>query len=225
MLKIQDNALIDLQVERILESKLVGGLVLVIPDTELNDTLSNHLNSKGYTVFRGASENVLKRFYEASKIHKSELIIRLTADCPLIMPDLIDKMLLYFEKTNPQYLSNKLPPSFPDGLDVEIFESKILNNLMTYDLSEQEEEHVTLGIYRRPDKFRIINYLNTQDLSRYRWTVDYFEDYEFVAKVYNYLWEKKRTFKIDDILHYINLNPAENNNELGSKFRDISLND
>jgi spore coat polysaccharide biosynthesis protein SpsF (cytidylyltransferase family) len=207
----------------VLKSKLIGGLVIVIPDTQSNDNLFEHLTSKGSQVFRGSSENVLQRFFDASKIHKSELIIRLTADCPLIMPTLIDDMLEFFDEVKPEYLSNKIPPTFPDGLDVEIFETKILKNLMQYNLTESEKEHVTLGIYRRPDEFKTFNYTNSEDISYYRWTVDYLEDFNFVTRVYNYFWDKKFTFTINDVIAFINLNPLENDNKIGAEYRDISL--
>ena len=223
LLKINDIALIDLQVERILKSKLVEGLVIVIPDTEFNDKLSEHLLSKRLQVFRGSAENVLQRFYEASKIYKSELIIRLTADCPLVMPDLIDNMMEYFYEIKPEYLSNRLPPTFPDGLDIEIFQSEILSNLMNNNLTDQEKEHVTLGIYQGTTKYRVRNYSNHRDLSNYRWTVDYKEDFEFIKKVYEYFWQKRLVFDTNDVLNYINLNPAQNDNKLGAALRDIAL--
>jgi spore coat polysaccharide biosynthesis protein SpsF (cytidylyltransferase family) len=221
--KVNNVALIDLQIERILKSKLSGGLVIVIPDTEINDKLSEHLLSQGRLVFRGSSGNVLKRFYDASKIYKSELIIRLTADCPLVMPSLIDCMLEYFDQVNAEYLSNRLPPTFPDGLDIEIFQSKILTELIKRDLTDQEKEHVTLGIYEEETIFKVANYANNRDLSNYRWTVDYMDDFEFIKKVYEYFWQKRFTFETNDILEYINLNPLENNNKLGAAFRDIAL--
>ncbi len=225
LLKINKIALIDLQIERIMKSKMIDGLVVLIPDTEINDDLSNHLLSKGRKVFRGPSENVLLRFYEASQIHNSKLIIRLTADCPLVMPSLIDNMLEFFKKVKPEYLSNRLPPTFPDGLDIEIFQSRLLANLMNYNLNHQEKEHVTLGIYQGKNKFRVANYKNPIDLSKYRWTVDYLEDFEFVKKVYEHFWDKRLDFDTNDVLNYINLNPVQNDNKLGAEFRDIALND
>jgi len=223
LLKVREVPLIDLQIERILKSNLIGGLVIVIPDTQSNNDLFEHLTSKGYRVFRGASDNVLQRFLDASKIHESELIIRLTADCPLIMPSLLDNMLEFFNQGKVEYVSNKIPPTFPDGLDVEIFETKILRNLAKYNLTKSEKEHVTLGIYSRPNEFKISNYTNKEDISHYRWTVDYAEDFNFIEKVYEYFWDKKFTFTIEDVIAYINLNPHENDNKIGAEFRDISL--
>lgn len=223
LLQVNDVALIDLQIERIMQSKLVGGLVIVIPDTEINDKLSEHLLSQGRLVFRGSPENVLQRFYDASKIYRSELIIRLTADCPLVMPSLIDCMLEYFDQVNPEYLSNRLPPTFPDGLDIEIFKSEILTKLSKQDLTDREKEHVTLGIYEGKTTFKVANYANNRDLSDNRWTVDYMEDFEFIKKVYEYFWQMRFSFEINDVLEYINLNPLENNNKLGAAFRDIAL--
>ena len=223
LLRVNDVALIDLQIERILKSKLIGGLVIVIPDTEINDKLSKHLLSKRRLVFRGSSENVLQRFYDASKIYKSELIIRLTADCPLVMPSLIDCMLEYFDQTNPEYLSNRLPPTFPDGLDIEIFQSEILAELINCNLTNQEKEHVTLGIYQGSTRFKVANYANNRDLSDNRWTVDYTEDFKFIKKVYEYLWQKRLVFEINDVLDYISLNPLQNDNKMGAALRDIAL--
>lgn len=221
LLKIHGETLIDLQIERILKSKLIGGLVILIPDTEPNDLLSKHLLSKNYHVFRGSSENVFQRFYDASKIYTSDLIIRLTADCPLVMPKLVDEMLEYFGQVQPEYLSNRLPPTFPDGLDIEIFKSEILVNLAKLTLTNEEKEHVTLAIYQ-DNNFHIANFPNDTNLSQHRWTVDYPEDYKFVSVLYQHFWNRRTDFDSADILQFIQAYP-EHDNKVTYHFRDITL--
>ena len=124
------------------------------------------------------------RFKSAIDLYSAEVIVRATADCPLLMPELLDKMLLFFQENDFDYMSNSIKPSFPDGLDLEIFSRKAFNTLINLELTPQQREHVTLGFYDGSYEFKIFNFHNDIDLSSERWTVDYVEDFNFIAKIF-----------------------------------------
>lgn len=223
LLQINGMPMIKLQIDRILQSKEIDGLVVLIPDSSDNDALHLELKNFGVDIFRGSENDVLQRFLDASKIFVTRNIIRITADCPLIMPDILDEMIRKFSEKNPDYLSNTLIETYPDGLDIEIFSTSSLRKLSHLDLGALDREHVTLGIYNRPDMFRLENFKSVVDLSRQRWTVDYPDDFEFVKGVFEHYKGMEVTFGVSDVLRYIELNPTIHSNKTSPSLRHISL--
>ena len=222
LMPICGKPMIELQISRILRSKLISDLVVAIPDTKENDILNDYLENLNVKVFRGSHHNVYERYIETSRKYPSKSIIRLTADCPLVMPDLIDKMIEHFNSIKVDYLSNALTETFPDGLDVEIFETKVLFRLQEFELNNQEKEFVTLGIYQRPENFLIEKFECKTFLGDQRWTVDYPEDFEFVTKVFTFFDGNKSEFNTQDVLSYIGLDPS-NKNQKPAGYRNIAL--
>ena len=222
LMPICGKPMIELQIARILRSKLISDLVVAIPDTAENDVLSDHLQKLNVKVFRGSHQNVYERYIDTSRKYPSKSIIRLTADCPLVMPDLIDKMIEHFNSIEVDYLSNALTETFPDGLDIEIFETKVLFRLQEFELNNQEKEFVTLGIYQRPENFLIEKFESKTFLGDQRWTVDYPEDFEFVTKVFTFFKGNKSEFNTQDVLSYIDLDPS-NKNQKPAGYRNIAL--
>ena len=222
LMPICGKPMIELQIARILRSNLISDLVVAIPDTAENDVLSDHLEKLNVKVFRGSHLNVFERYLNTSRKYPSKSIIRLTADCPLVMPDLIDKMIEHFNSIEVDYLSNTLTESFPDGLDIEIFRTKVLFRLKEFELNSQEKEFVTLGIYQRPENFLIEKFESKTFLGDERWTVDYPEDFEFVTKVFTFFKGNKSEFNTQDVLSYIDLDPS-NKNQKPAGYRNIAL--
>jgi spore coat polysaccharide biosynthesis protein SpsF (cytidylyltransferase family) len=126
------------------------------------------------------------------------------------MPELIDQYLEIFYKSDFDYLSNTLELSYPDGLDVEIIKAGILKKLLEFKLSEEEKEHVTLGIYSRKDKFRTHNVSNKTNISDFRWTVDTYNDLAFVKSIYKQFESEEMNFTFEDVLKYFKENPNLN---------------
>ena len=195
------------QIQRVLRSTLVEDVIVATSVSSSDDELVEFLESEEIKVFRGSLDNVLSRFLEVSKRINPTNIIRLTGDCPLVMPKLIDEMIVYFEDKLPDYLSNSLVPSFPDGLDVEILSREAISRLSSLSLSKMESEHVTLGLYKRPDMFRVLNFSNPINHSNMRWTVDYPEDLDFVRSVYSHFKGRESTFEYEEVLEFLRSNP------------------
>jgi spore coat polysaccharide biosynthesis protein SpsF len=220
--QINGYAMIDLQILRIRKAKKIEGLVAVIPNTQENDLLYKHLVRNNVEIFRGPLENVLERFILASSKYPSQSIIRLTGDCPLVMPSVIDQIIEIFEESNLDYLSNTLVETYPDGLDVEIFRTSALEYLQKQELTDAEKEHVTLGIYRRPHLFKLKNLESKVNLGHLRWTVDYPEDLDFVRDVFEFFKGNEQDFEFEDLLEFFDKNPRIMNKK-SNLFRNISL--
>ncbi len=208
MKKINDLPMIYWQIQRILRSKAVDDLVVATSTDKTDDVLVDYLKGCSVKVYRGDLNDVLSRFLQVSLANPHDALIRLTGDCPLVMPELIDQMVREFYALDVDYLSNTLNPSYPDGLDIEIVKNGALNQLLAYGLNQKEKEHVTLGIYSRPEVFKCVNYENTKDCSSQRWTVDYPKDFDFVQKIFSRFRGQELDFTYEQVSEYLKLNPA-----------------
>jgi len=219
---VNGKPIIEWQIRRILESAEINQLVVATTNSPSDEILVKHLNTIGIEVFRGPEHNVLDRFLGVIRNYNPEIILRLTADCPLVMPTLIDDAVRCFVGSNYDYLSNALDETYPDGLDVEVMSSKALLKLETLDLSSDELEHVTLGIYQRPSLFRIGKINSVVNLGNHRWTLDYLEDLEFVQRVYAYFEGRELTFSLNEVLQLLASEPKLQNSVLPN-FRNIAI--
>jgi spore coat polysaccharide biosynthesis protein SpsF len=210
MSQINGHPMIYWEISRISKAKLVNKTVVAISDQSSDDILANYLESIHQEYIRGSLDNVLGRYVKAEENYHPSAIIRLTADCPLVMPELIDQFLEIFHKSDFDYLSNTLELSYPDGLDIEIIKPGIFKILLELNLSEEEKEHVTLGIYSRKDKFKTHNVSNKTNISDFRWTVDTSEDLAFVKSIYAHFESKEMNFTFEDVLKYVKGNPNLN---------------
>ena len=163
--------------------------VVIATTTESRDEAIVELcSSRGWAHFRGSEDDVLDRYYQAAKKHHADIVVRITSDCPLIEPEIIDLVVQELLKDGSlDYVSNTLPPrTFPRGLDVEAMTFKTLERAWQEDKNSAWREHVTLYIYRNPEKFNIKAITNDKDLSHMRWTVDTLEDLRFVRYIYDH---------------------------------------
>lgn len=191
------------QIERIKRSKKIDKLIIATSTDEEDNQIEKIANEYGVECFRGSLDNVLDRFYQATQRYKAEHIVRLTGDCPLLDWEVIDKVIeLHLTEKN-DYTSNTIKPTFPDGLDVEIMKFNILKEAWEKSNKKSEQEHVTLYIHSRPEKFKLGCLINTEDLSSLRWTVDEPEDFLFIEEIYKCLYSQKSNFSTQDILNLL----------------------
>jgi len=139
----------------------------------------------GIRVFAGSTEDVLDRYYQAALKFKAMHIVRITGDCPLIDPFIVDKVIRYNISHQSDYSSNTMPPTYPDGLDVEIFSFKTLKRAWKNARLPSEREHVTPYIKKHKELFKLSNIQNRIDYSHFRWTLDNHEDYIFLQKFFS----------------------------------------
>ncbi len=212
-------------INRVKNAKLINNIVVATTILKEDDLTEEFCNNNAIKCFRGSSEDVLSRYYEAAKKFNADLIVRITSDCPFIDPVIIDNMLVefinHFEKEKIDYLSNTIVRTFPRGLDVEVFPFPILEKVHYEAKKDFEREHVTPYIYLNPDMFNMKNYKNDVDYSNYRWTVDTIEDYNLVKIVYNCLFKEDEIFLLEDILRLFKERPELN--EINKDIKQKSL--
>ncbi len=196
-------------IQRIKQAKKVDKIIVATSTDKSDDKLVDFLLKNKIPFYRGSLTNVFSRYLEIAREIQPKVIVRLTADCPLFMPNLLDEMLEKFEYLECDYYSNIDPPSFPDGLDIEIMKTETLVVLSKFDLNVQELEHVTLGIRNRKDVFNQGNFAHKENLSKKRWTLDTLSDLYFIQSIYGRLIGSETQFNFQDVLDAekrINLN-------------------
>jgi spore coat polysaccharide biosynthesis protein SpsF (cytidylyltransferase family) len=167
---------------RVKFSKKLDDIILAIPDTKENDILERFAKDNSIKYFRGSEKDVLSRYYQAAKRFKCGIVVRVTADNPLIDPQIIDLVIGKYLNLESDYTSNNLKRTFPLGLDVEVFDFRALEKAYKRAKSNRERKHVTLYIYEHPEIFKIQNIIAGRKLRRpdLRLTVDTKEDLELI---------------------------------------------
>lgn len=195
-------------IERIHRSRRIGQLVVATSTHSSDDPLALLCETLGVSCYRGSLEDVLDRFYQAARSFQPEHVVRLTGDCPLADPAVIDQCIDLHVAGGYDYTSNCHPPTYPDGLDVEVIRFPVLQAAWREATLASEREHVMPFVWRRPERFRLGNLLNPAgDLSHLRWTVDEPADFELVSRVYGALYPEAPTFAMGDILDLIRRQP------------------
>ena len=196
-------------INRVKEAKLVGKVVIATTRNKEDKVIINFAKENGIDYYAGSENDIVDRSYMSAKKIGAEAIVRITGDCPLIEPQIIDKAVEYYLKNKDRidYVSNVHPPTYPDGLDVEIYPFKTLERMWREIKDPFSREWIYTYIVENPDKFRIANIENETDLSGMRWTVDYKEDLDFVREIYKMLYEHDRVFHMEAILELLRQNP------------------
>lgn len=170
-------------VGRARRAKRIAETVVATTDKPTDDPVAALCRREGVPVFRGSEHDVLDRYHGAAKAHHAEVVVRLTADCPLLDPEVIDEVVGAFRLDEHDYVSNIEPATFPDGLDTEVFSFAALDRAWREAALTSEREHVTPYIRKHPELFRHGAVRNDRDLSHLRWTVDEPQDLAFARVV------------------------------------------
>lgn len=195
-------------VERVAKCAKVQSIVIATSNDTSDDAVESISRGMNVACFRGDLHDVLSRYYHTAMCYEASTIVRITADCPLIDPQIVDATIeLHFRDTN-DYTSNCVPRSFPDGLDVEVIPFAILKRAFQEARLPSEREHVTLYVNQHPDLFRLGTLRAPIDHSTMRWTVDHAEDFSFVCRIYESLYPRDPDFAYDDVLRLLAENPA-----------------
>ena len=165
---------LEILLARLSASVKIDTICVATSTLKADNILCDAVLQLGIPVYRGSENDVLSRFYEVAKHYEADIIVRITGDCPLIDPTLVTKIIDMFEENNVDYVSNINPPTFPDGLDVEVFSFKCLRTSHFEATSTYDREHVTP--YMRAGAFKTLNYRSNVDFSHLRITLDHAED-------------------------------------------------
>lgn len=204
---IEGVPMIGRQIERLRRASSLDGLVVATSVDPSDDPLVAYLDSLGVPVVRGSLDDVLGRFVAVIDAFAPDVVVRLTADCPLASPTVVDQVVGDFLTGGADYVSNTLEPSFPDGVDVEVVRASALRWVAENSADPHEHEHVTLGVYRRPERFVCRNVAGDVDLADLRWTVDNPDDLAFVRSVYEALYASDPLFDVPEILALLQEQP------------------
>jgi len=210
LLEAAGKPLILLMLERVSRCRLLDEIWLATSAERSDDPLSSEVERAGYKVFRGSLDNVLSRYWHIGKQVKADVIVRLTGDCPLHDPEVIDLVIDHFlkNKNNVDYVSNVLPPTYPDGLDTEVFTFSVLDYAFQNASLPLDLEHVVLWIRRKvSENERQSNFCGPADFSHLRWTLDEPEDYELIREIYEDLYHDKTDFGWLDVLAWLTEEP------------------
>ena len=214
LLPVLDRQLLKLTIERINQSKFVEEVILLIPDASTDDILESFAIDEKIKFFRGNEKNCLDRHYQAAKYFDIDVFAKTTSDCCLIDSRVIDEVIeLYFSKSpNCDYVSNICPPTFPDGLDIEVFNFSTLEKTWELAKSDFDKEHTTTFIRNNPNLFKIINHEHSKSnlFKKHRWCLDFEDDYLFIKTIFEKLYLNNNNFSMENILELLDNNEEIN---------------
>ena len=198
--------------ERVAFSKYAGKIIVAITKDQEDNELFKLCKQNNIEVFRGNTLDLLDRHFQIAKLFNADSVVKIPSDCPLIDPEIIDKVILYYinNRDKYDYVSNLHPPSYPDGNDVEVMSFNSLENAWINAKKDFEREHTTPYFWENPDKFRIGNVIWETGLDysmTHRFTIDYKEDFEFIKRVYDELYDQNNKFSLNDILDLLENKP------------------
>lgn len=217
---IEGKPMLGHAIERLKQSQLIDEIVIAIAD-ESDSPLPQLADEYGVKSSVGSQQDVLDRYYQASKEYRADIIVRITSDCPVIDPEVVDLVIAHFLKNQNKvdYASNSLERTFPNGLDVEVFSFGALRQAWNESTKAYQREHVTPYIREHSSIFRLANIRHREDLSWLRWTVDEEKDLEFIREVYKRLYRNGEIFSMQKILTLLEKEPwlAEINSSIKTK--------
>jgi len=202
----ENNPLLNYVISQIEYCKLVKKHVVATSNSKEDDIIFEFLKNKHIDCFRGDELDVLDRYYKCAKKYSFSTIVRIPSDKPLIDPFLIDEIIDFFNSNSFDYITTFLPPTFPSGTEVEIFSFSALENAWKNAKLPSEREHVTPYFYNNKTKFKIFNYKNKTNLSKFRYAVDRIEDLKLVKILISRI--KTRPITMKDILEQFKVDPS-----------------
>lgn len=209
--EINGVPLLEYQVNRVRQSKLIDSVIVATSDNRLDDAIVEFCEQTKINCFRGSENNVLERYYECAKQYNADIVVRLTGDCPFSDPSVIDATVGLLEKSNADFSANTVPPEkscFPDGSDVEVFSMCALERAHAECLDPHDREHVTFYFWKYDNGFKTVQLGNEIDYSKYRLTVDYPEDLEVVSFIMGELEQENMPGSLDEIIEILKSNPS-----------------
>ena len=198
---IAGRPMLSYQIERLRRVKRAERIVVATTDQTADDAVERFCQKEKIACVRGSEHDVLARYHLAIERFPADVVVRITADCPLIDPAIVDEAIAAYE---PDYVSNMLETTYPYGMAVEVFSAQALREAHREAKDPAEREHVTPFIYRHPERYRLRSLTMAPNLSHHRWTVDTPEDFELVSRLLKTL---KPHFTLQDVLAVLDEHP------------------
>lgn len=208
MLPAAGKPLLGHVIERLSLSTTLKKIAVATSTDDRDDIIQDFCKSRNIPVFRGSLNDVLDRYYQAAKHFGLDIIVRITSDCPLLDPMLVDEMVRFFVEQHGQYdlVTNRHPLTYPDGLDADVMSMASLEYVWQHAKETHQREHTIPYFWEAG--MRVYNFEHPDQLFyQYRWTLDYAEDYELIKCIFESLYKEGELFNTQDILDYLALHP------------------
>ncbi len=205
--KINNKSVIEILLKRLKKSKKIHQIIVATTNKPIDDKLENEVLRLGFNCFRGSENHVLKRYVDAATAFNGDIIVRITGDCPLIDPKIVDECIdLFLSSDEIDYCSNAIPPSFPDGLDVEVMKLSDLKKILNNNYKKTNNEYITSHLIKSK-RYKKVSYKNDVDLSHLRLTLDEPIDLKLLKKIFEY-FKPSIYFSWDKILNLYKKKPS-----------------
>lgn len=194
-------------IDRLKGSKLIDKIVIATTEKERDIPIIRLSEESGLDYFAGSEDDVLDRYFKAAKKYGGDVIVRITADCPLIDPEIVDEIINYYLENKEKLDFVNAGRSYPEGFGVEVFSFEALKKAWTDARKPSEREHVTSYIWKNKDIFRTATYEYGDESSRISLAVDNKNDFQLVTRIFENLYKNNQIFTLDDILNFLSENP------------------
>lgn len=211
LLKLGDKTVLEQVVSRVQAARRIDDIAVVTTVAVEDLKIVGLCSRNGIRVLCGSENDVLDRYYQAARLLGAGHVVRITADCPVMDPSVIDQVITAYFDCGADYCSNALTQTFPDGLDVEVFSFAALQKAWLRAARTSEREHVTPYIRNHKRMFKIVSLEHPKGLGAYRWTLDEPRDYTFLSRLFDGLYAGNPNFGMDEILQYLDANPGLKN--------------
>lgn len=209
MKEIMGKTVLSHVIERVKQSNLIDEIIIATTLHDRDNDIENEALACGAKVFRGSEDDVLSRYYLAAKESNIDIIVRITSDCPLIDPYLMDEVINFYLNEKYDLVTNAGSDTdqrtFPRGLDIEVFPFRLLENAFSNGREKYHREHVTPYIYENSSQ--VYYFKNAVNYSKYRWTLDTVEDLELINEIYKRLYKGIHDFYLQDIIRIFKEEP------------------
>jgi len=207
--EVLGKPLLEYHIERLRQVKQADEVVIATTTNDTDQPIIELCQRLGVAYYRGSEEDVLSRYYEVAAHFGADVVVRVTSDCPLIDPGVVDEVIsLYINNRDKyDYVSNSLQRTYPRGLDTEVFSMAALEKAYKEARTQSEKEHVTPYVYRHPELFRLGSCRGAVNYSQHRWTVDTPEDFELIRLILQELYPVNNRFTWLDVLSLLSKHP------------------
>ncbi len=193
--------------ERLARCVTVDDIVVATTNDGTEQPIVALADSSSVHVFRGSEDDVLGRYHGAAQHYAADVVVRITADCPLIAPEVVDECVEAFLASEVDYASNVFKRTYPRGLDTEVLSRAALETAHNEATIPSDREHVTPFVWRQPQRFRLLDVTDVENHSDLRWTVDTPEDFELISRIYSALYPTNPAFSYRDVLRLLSEHP------------------
>ncbi|OIQ88340.1 3-deoxy-manno-octulosonate cytidylyltransferase [mine drainage metagenome] len=208
--QILGKPMLERLIERLRLAKTVDDIVIATTDDPSDDSIEALASRLGVAWFRGSTDDVLDRVLRAARNANADVIVEITGDCPLIDPAIVDKVVGVYQSNKFDYVSNIIKLTYPDGMDVQVFSTNVLEEVAHLTMDPADREHVSLYIYEHPEKFALHNVVSglAEKYWHYRLTVDTADDFALITAIFKALYPINPRFGLGDVLALLERQPA-----------------